>query len=106
MSVLRVERALDSAGILRRIVIEVDGEPAVRVGHGKTVEVAVSPGLHSVRARMDWHASPTVEVEIPADGIVTVRVRYPFSSLRRVLRRSASAIEIGIEPRWVAEPPA
>jgi hypothetical protein len=94
VSVLRVERALDSAGIFRRINVDVDGEPAARVGHGKTVEVEVSPGPHSVRARMDWHSSPTLQVDVPPDETVTVRINYPFSSIRKVLRRSAFAIEI------------
>jgi hypothetical protein len=94
VSILRVERALDGAGILRRIVIDIDGAPAARVGHGKTVEVAVSPGQHSVRARMDWHTSPTIQVDVPAHETVTVRVQYPFSSIRQVMRRSASAMEI------------
>jgi hypothetical protein len=94
VSVVRVERAPDSAGVFRRIVIDIDGEPAARVGHGKTVEVAVSPGQHFMRARMDWHASPTIQVDVPADETVTVRINYPFSSIRKVLRRSTSAIEI------------
>lgn len=94
VSVLRVERALDSAGIFRRIVIDIDGAPAVRVGHGKTVEVAVSPGEHTLRARMDWHTSPTIEVNVPAGETVTVRVNYPFSAVRKLFRRSDSAIAI------------
>ncbi len=94
VSVLRVERAADSAGIFRRIVVDVDGEPAARVGHGKTVEVPVSPGQHSIRARMDWHASPTIQVDVPAGETVTVRIGYPFSSILKVLRRSDSAIHI------------
>lgn len=94
MSVLRVQRAADSAGVLRRILKEIDGEPAARVGHGKTVEIGVSPGEHSVRARMDWHASPTIHIAVPEGETANVRVRYPFSSIGKFFFRSDSAIEI------------
>ena len=76
------------------MAIDIDGKPSARVGHGKTVEVVVSPGQHSVRARMDWHTSPTLQVSVPAGETVNVRVNYPFSSIRKMLRRSDSAIEI------------
>ena len=94
MSVLRVQRGPDTAGVLRRIVIEVDGEPVAQVGHGKTAEAAVSPGQHAVRARMDWHASPTITVHVADDETVTVQISYPLASFRKVLRRSDSAIRI------------
>jgi len=94
VSVLRVQRTLDTAAVFRRILIEVDGEPAARVGHGTTAEVAVSPGQHCVRARMDWHASPTITVDVPEGETVTVQISYPLSSFRKVLRRSDSAIRI------------
>jgi hypothetical protein len=94
MSVLRVQRALDSAGVLRRIVVEVDGKAAARVGHDKTVEIAVAPGEHSVRAKMDWHGSRTIQVDVPAGETVSVRVSYSFASIRKLFSRTDSAIEI------------
>jgi hypothetical protein len=41
------------------------GSPRHEWVTGKSVEAAVSPGRHSVRARMDWHESPTIEVDVP-----------------------------------------
>ncbi len=86
--------AKDSADIFRRIVIEVDGRPAVRMGRGKTVNLAVEPGQHSVRARADWQTSPTLQVEISAAETVTVRVAQPFRSISKLLRNTDTAIRI------------
>ena len=94
VSVLRVQRAKTAVGLLRRIVVEVDGRAVLRVGWGQTVEVAIEPGQHSVRARADWQTSPMLQVNISADETVTVRVTHPFSSIRKLLRNTDSAIRI------------
>jgi hypothetical protein len=91
---VRVERPLDAAGILRRVVIEMDGLPLMRVGHGKSAEARIEPGRHAVRARMDWHSSRTLEVDIADGETATVQVSYRFSSIRTVLQRSECAIHI------------
>ncbi len=94
VGILRVERVSDSAGVFRRIAIEIDGERAARVGHGKTDELPVKPGQHSIRAKLDWHASPILTVDVPAGEPVTVRVEYPFSSVAQAFKRSDIAIRI------------
>ena len=84
VGVPRVERAKTAVGLFRRIVIEVDGQAVLRVGWGKTVEVAIEPGQHAVRARADWQTSPILQVHISADERLTVRVTHPLRSIRKL----------------------
>ena len=60
----------------------------------RTVEFVVAPGRHSVRARMDWHASPQLEVDVPAEGTTDLAVAYELSAIRSVFRRSETAIRL------------
>lgn len=47
----------------RAYTLEVDGVAVGKVGNGKTVSVALSPGSHRVQLRIDWCASPVVIVD-------------------------------------------
>ena len=94
MSLLRVHRTADTAGVLRRMDIEVDGRVALRVRHGSTAELAVEPGRHSVQARMDRHASPVLEVTIGAGGTADVQVSYSFTAITELFERTEQAIDI------------
>lgn len=98
VSSLRVRRGRDTAGVLRRTIIDVDGEPVVRVRRGETVEVDIGPGKHTVRARMDWLSSPTLRVDVAENETVTVQVFHPFSSIRKLFKNTDSAILISLVP--------
>ena len=98
MSTLRVRRARDSAGIFRRIGIEVDGRRVGGVRHGATAEFPVEPGRHAVRARMDWHSSPVIEVDVAADATTELTVAYELSAIVSVFRRSGTAIRLELSP--------
>jgi len=76
------------------MIIEVDGRPALRVGHGKTGELEVEPGLHSVQARMDWHSSPVLNVTVAAGESTNVQVSYSFSAITKLFKRTDEAIDI------------
>ena len=60
--------------VFRRYRVLVDGRPAGVVGRGETLRCPVSPGQHTVAARIDWSGSPEVSVDVPAGGRVTVEV--------------------------------
>ena len=80
--------------VLRRMDVEVDCRVALRVEHGSTAELAVEPGQHSVQGRMDWHASPVLEVTVAEGGTTEVQVAYSFASITQLFRRTDDAIEI------------
>lgn len=94
---LRIERARDGAAIFRRMKIEVDGRTAARVGRGKSVTVDLEPGEHSVRARMDWQTSPTLQVRVGESSTVLVKVEYPMAALGKLVRGAEAAIRIALD---------
>ncbi len=51
--VLLVKRPHDAEGILRRLIVEVDGQVVARLRQGEQEEVPVEPGERTVQARMD-----------------------------------------------------
>jgi len=83
--VLVLSRGDDSAGVLRKIVVTVDGSPVARLSSGATVEVPVSPGRHNVVASMDWTTSPPVQIEVRADERIALRASLPWSGLWKMI---------------------
>ena len=92
MTELTIKRLADSAGVWRRIKVEVDGELVARLRPKQSSSVFLSPGRHEVRAKMDWCSSPTVSIE----GQATVEIEYPFASWRKLLRHTDEAIHIAV----------
>lgn len=52
---------------MRDYLILVDGSEAGRIGNGAEVRVQVQPGRHRVQLKIDWCASPALDVDVP-DG--------------------------------------
>jgi hypothetical protein len=92
MAVLTITRASDSAGLLRRMKVQVDGVTVARLRPSRTATVEVGPGPHVVQARMDWCSSPTVMVESDA----RIVVEYPFSSIAKLFKDTGNAIRITV----------
>jgi hypothetical protein len=90
MTMLTITRTSDSAGLLRRMQIEVDNKTAARLRPNRTKTIEVGSGPHVVQARMDWCSSPTVVV----DGDAHIEVEYPFSSITKLFRDTSNAIKI------------
>lgn len=64
-----VSRSLnDYRDLMRSYVVVLDGKQVGRVGKGEEVTVAIAPGRHVVRARIDWTGSPEIEFTVEAGG--------------------------------------
>lgn len=59
--------------------------------------VDLEPGEHSVRARMDWQTSRTLQVRVQEGSTVLVKVEYPMSALGKLIRGADAAIRIALE---------
>jgi hypothetical protein len=94
---LTITRASDSAGLLRRILIQVDNETVARLRPNRTETVALGPGPHVVQARMDWCSSPPVTIN--ADG--HIGVAYPLKSITKLFRDTGNAIKISVRTRRI-----
>ncbi|WJY18106.1 hypothetical protein QQS45_10800 [Alteriqipengyuania flavescens] len=56
--------------LLRAYCVEVDGEDVGKVRRGETFRVDLPAGSHSVRLKIDWCSSQTIEVDGEADTLL------------------------------------
>lgn len=63
-------RSDDLFGMVRKLRVTVDGEPAGHVSHGKRAMFAVMPGEHRVTVSMDWCHSEPMAVRVEAGQTV------------------------------------
>ncbi len=94
VAVLRVERPHDGRGIIRRLIVEIDGHRVALLKQGESVDLTVPPGAHSVVGRMDWISSPTLDVHVDEGEQARVEVALPISALWNMVRRPRSALSI------------
>jgi len=83
-SIPRVHRPEDSAGVPRRMSVEVDGRLALRVGYGRTAALEVEPGRHPVQPRTDWLSRPVLDVTVADGDAADVQVAYSFTAVTKL----------------------
>jgi hypothetical protein len=93
-AVLVLSRGDDSAGLLRKIVITLDGSPVARLGPGQTVEVSIPAGNHRVIASMDWTTSPSVEIHAEAGERVALQAALPWSGFWKMITSPRSTLTL------------
>jgi hypothetical protein len=91
---LHVQRPHDGGGILRRLIVQVDGREVARLKQGESADVPVSPGKHTVMGSMDWTSSPALEIDLAEDEQARVEVALPISALWNMIRRPRTALAI------------
>ena len=91
---MSIERAHDTAGLLRRLKVVVDDRPPVRLWPGRTASVALPPGPHRAYAKMDWARSPTVHFHLPEEGRVRLVGRVSFARVFLAFVRPHRALEL------------
>ncbi len=94
MSELRLRRGADSAGVLRRMAVEVDGTVAARLRPQEETVVAVAPGRHVIRARMDWTRSAPMTVELQQGEVITVECKLGWRAFLGMVTRPGSALDL------------
>ncbi len=69
-AVIEVRRLPGWFAAWRRISIRLDGAPVGRIEAGGSLSIPVAPGSHSVDARIDWVATPPLELTLhPGDTV-------------------------------------
>ncbi|NHT17838.1 hypothetical protein [Cellulomonas sp. IC4_254] len=91
---LVLSRGDDTAGVLRHIRVTLDGELVALLGPVTSVEIAVPPGRHRVRAAMDWTTSPALDLDLAPGERVEVRSGLPMSMLWRMITAPAATLTI------------
>jgi hypothetical protein len=92
-----VRRLDDSAGMLRRIRIEVDGTELARLRPGEVAALPVETGRHQVRARLDWTASDAVVVEVVPGRDARLTVSLPWSGLWTMISSPRSTLKLDVD---------
>ncbi|GAB4080837.1 hypothetical protein GCM10028783_17850 [Modestobacter muralis] len=109
MASLHVQRPHDGGGILRRLVVQVDGREVARLKQGEFADVPLPPGKHTVRGSMDWTSSPELQIDLAEDEQARAGVALPISALWNMLRRPRAALAIRRSwdgrtvPEWAAQ---
>jgi len=79
---LTVTRSNDSAGILRKLKVRVDGETVGALRPGQTLTIEVGAGVHTVQGAMDWARSPVLEISGPDPSAITLSFEFARGFLR------------------------
>jgi hypothetical protein len=93
MGEMVIRRAGDTAGMARRMRVEVDGVEVARLKPKEQFVLKTATGVHQVRAEMDWTASAVLPVEV-TDGVITVEVSMPWSAMFTMIVRPRKALRI------------
>lgn len=70
MAKIIINREFGVFGMLRGIIIELDGKRCAKVRLNGREECAISSGNHSIRARMDWEKSAVLQFDIKDGDVV------------------------------------
>jgi hypothetical protein len=69
MAKIIVDREHGGVGMMRSIIIEIDGKRCAKVRMNARVECEIPPGVLSIQARMDWVKSPPGRVHMLAPRV-------------------------------------
>lgn len=89
---IHVRRGRGDSGMMREIVVDVDGKESARLAQGAEVRIDVTPGHHVVQARMDWCTSAPLTMVIAAGQPAVVEVALPFNSAWRAFTAPKRAL--------------
>lgn len=82
LSVARLQRGLD---FLRSYRLELDGKPLAQLSARETHFIAIPPGRHTARVRIDWCRSEEVTFDAHPDEIVHLECCSRAFGWRRLL---------------------
>lgn len=68
MAVIRIQRTNEFVNRLRNYQLILDGKPIGKIANGEEREFLVPAGTHTLQAKIDWCASPQVEIVMEADS--------------------------------------
>lgn len=81
-SFIRVTRTKSYADRLRAYRILIDGVERAKVSAGTSVEIPVTPGSHSVVAKVDWCSSPTLVVMTQPRSVAKLQCESNLQGMR------------------------
>lgn len=64
MATLRITRDKGYADLVRTYIVMVDGKKIGELRNGESKEFAISPGDHSITAKIDWCSSKTLRFHV------------------------------------------
>ena len=90
MSLIRVHRGGGFADRWRAYKICVDGDEAGKISAKSVLDIAVTPGSHSLVAKIDWTRSEEIEVHVGEKETIHLDVANTYGATR-----SVCAISVG-----------
>jgi hypothetical protein len=81
-----IKRGADTAGIVSRIHVTIDGVLAASLLPLQSKGVTLDAGVYQVVGNISWAQSRTLELRVAEDDTVTLRVKAPWSAVRKALK--------------------
>lgn len=79
---IRINRTVSYADRLRAYRVFVDGQFAGKIGAGKSLDLAVSPGEHTIVVKIDWCRSPRIQCKFNKGQTIKVECGSNLPGLR------------------------
>ncbi len=74
MANLKIQRTDEYFNLIRDYKIYVDGKPVCVINNGKTKEIGIAAGRHTVTAKIDWCSSPDIVLDLPENETIELNV--------------------------------
>jgi hypothetical protein len=83
MSEMFIRRGRGGSGLLRHVVVKLDGQKVGALLPGDAVAVQAPSGVHVVQARLDWTTSSPVTIAISESLPACLEFSTPWSSFSK-----------------------
>lgn len=74
MTKIRIHRKREAINTLRNYQIIIDSKFIEEISNGETKEISVEKGIHSIKAKIDWCSSNTVEFKSETGDEIDIHV--------------------------------
>lgn len=74
MAKINLTRKSEFKNALRKYTILVDGNDVGSIGNGKSLQIDIEPGMHTIQAKIDWCTSNTIEFDTENDELIEFEV--------------------------------
>ena len=74
MATIKIQRTSEYINLLRDYRLFIDGQKIGTIANGKTKEFEVTPGQHSIVAKIDWCSSPELTFDFSDTDTKTVLI--------------------------------
>ena len=84
MSIVTLNRSTKMSR-LRSLKILINGVVVKKIGHGKSVDIPVEPGQHSLSVKIDWVKSNDLQIDVKNDETIKVSIKDREGGIKKYI---------------------